>query len=338
MLKKASILGTLTALTLTAATARAEEVLRIGDSFPVGHYISENLTKFFMEEATRLSDGEISFEYFPAQQMGKAKDMLSLTQSGVLDIGYIAPAYVSDKMPLGSVGELPEAITTACEGVTAYWEIAKPGGVLDEAEIAPQGMRLLAIWVLPPYQAYTAKRELTGLDSFKGMKIRASGSAMELTARKLGAVPVQMPAPEVREGVSRGTLDGLFFGASSLLPYEIAPYLAQGSKGVNFATFVVTYMISQSRWDGLSPEVQAALTEAGETATFRGCKISDELDATDKASIAEGGVTYVDFPPEEKAKIEAILAEVGAEWAEEMEAQGKPGKKVLEAFRAALPK
>lgn len=40
--------------------------------------------------------------------MGKAKDLLSLTQSGVLDIGYVGPSYVSDKLPLFSVGELPE--------------------------------------------------------------------------------------------------------------------------------------------------------------------------------------------------------------------------------------
>ncbi|MFG6637801.1 hypothetical protein ACGYJ8_17885 [Sulfitobacter sp. 1A12126] len=50
------------------------------------------------------------------------------------------------------------------------------------------------------------------------------------------------------------------------------------------------------------------------------------------------GAVPVQMPaPEEKATIEAVLAEVGAEWAENMKQQGKPGKKVLEAFRDALP-
>ncbi|MDF1855088.1 TRAP transporter substrate-binding protein DctP [Pseudooceanicola sp.] len=326
------------ALTTAASTAMAQESLRIGDSFPVGHYISENLTKFWMEEVTRMSDGGITFEYFPAQQMGKVKDLLSLTQTGVLDIGYVAPAYVADKMPLSAVGELPEGFSTSCEGTKAYWEIAKPGNILDQAEIAQAGMRLLMVMVLPPYQIYTGDRAIEGLASFEGMKLRATGGAMEITARKLGAVPVQMPAPEVREAISRGTLDAVLFPASSLLPYEIVPHLKEATKGMNFASFVVTYMISQKKWDALSPENQKILSEAGEAATMHGCEIADQLNTTDKKTIADGGVKFVDFSAEDTTKINALLAKVGSEWADGLEAQGKPARKILDAFRNALPK
>jgi hypothetical protein len=39
--------------------------------------------------------------------LGKAKDLLALTQAGVIDIAYVAPGFVSDKMPLSVVAELP---------------------------------------------------------------------------------------------------------------------------------------------------------------------------------------------------------------------------------------
>jgi hypothetical protein len=45
--------------------------------------------------------------HYPAQQLGKATDMLKLTQTGVADIGYVAPAYASDKMPVSEVAILP---------------------------------------------------------------------------------------------------------------------------------------------------------------------------------------------------------------------------------------
>lgn len=62
------------------------------------------------------------------------------------------------------------------------------------------------------------------------------------------------------------------------------------------------------------------------------------LGQRDEADGAQLGAVPVQMPaPQEKATIEAVLAEVGAEWAENMKQQGKPGKKVLEAFRDALP-
>ncbi|MFV0473262.1 MAG: hypothetical protein ACK5MQ_03510, partial [Pikeienuella sp.] len=120
---------------LLVAAPAAADTLRVADSFPVGHYIAENLLRPFMAEVTETTGTE--FEYFPAQQLGKAKDLLSLTQTGVADIGYVGASYVSDKLPLSSVGELPEAFTTSCQGSMAFWEIAKPGGALDQAEYAP---------------------------------------------------------------------------------------------------------------------------------------------------------------------------------------------------------
>src|SRR5690606_28964226 len=168
---------TLLALTAAWAMPASAETLRIGDSFPVGHYISENMTKVWMEEVKKASNGEVDFEYFPAEQLGKAKDLLSLTQSGVMDIGYVGASYVSDKLPLSSVGEMPEAFTTSCQGTKAFWQIAKPGGALDQAEFAPNGVRVLMVMVLPPYQVFTSNREISGLDSLKGLKIRSTGGA-----------------------------------------------------------------------------------------------------------------------------------------------------------------
>ncbi|MGI6856746.1 TRAP transporter substrate-binding protein DctP [Mesorhizobium sp. 1B3] len=319
-----------------AAFPAAAETFRIGDSFPVGHYIAENMTKFWMEEVKSRSGGKIEFAYFPAEQMGKAKDLLSLTQSGVLDIGYVGPSYVSDKLPLSSVGELPEAFTTSCQGTKAFWEIAKPGGALDQAEFAPNGVRVLLVMVLPPYQIFTSNREISGLDSFKGLKLRTTGGAKEIATDMIGAVPVQMAAPEARDALSRGTLDGLLFPHSSILPYDVVPYLKYATQDLNFGSFVVTYVISQQRWDQLDAETQKVLTEAGEAATMHGCEVADRLDGVDKKTIADGGVSFVSLPDADKAKLEEMLGTLSDRWADELEQRGKPGKAILNAFRGAL--
>lgn len=328
-----------TALAAGAFQAAAQEVkLRVGDSFPVGHYIPEKITKNWMNLVTEATAGKVSFEYFPAEQMGKAKDLLALTQDGVLDIGYVGASYVSDKLPLSSVGELPEAFKTSCQGTLAFWDIARPGGALDKAEFAPAGVRVLMALVLPPYQVFSSTREITGLDSLKGLKLRTTGGGKDLATVRVGAIPVQIPAPESREALSRGTIDGLLFPHSSITPYGVTPHLKYATQDLNFGSFVVTYVISQQGWDALSPEVQAAMSEAGDKATRQGCEIVEKLDIQDKQKIASEGVTFVSLPEADVAKIGELMSTVSGEWAADLDKRGKAGTEILEAFRAALAK
>ncbi|MEX2519535.1 MAG: TRAP transporter substrate-binding protein DctP [Paracoccaceae bacterium] len=320
---------------LLIATPAAADTLRVADSFPVGHYIAENLLRPFMTEVTEATGTD--FEYFPAQQLGKAKDMLNLTLTGVADIGYVVPSYVSDKLPLSSVGELPEAFSTSCEGSLAFYEIGRPGGPLDKAELAPNGVRLLSVLIPAPYQLFSAQ-EITGLESIEGMKIRSTGGAKEIAINKLGGVPVQMAAPEAREALSRGTVDAIVFPNPSILPYDLTPHLKSATEGANFGSAVLTYMISEKKWNELPADVQAAMDEASMIATRTGCEAADRLSAEDAKTIAGEGVDYVTLPEADGKKLESLMSEVSAEWAAEQDGYGRSGTGTLNAFREALAK
>jgi len=243
---------------------------------------------------------------------------------------------VSDKLPLSSVGEMPDAFTTSCQGTKAFWQIAKPGGALDQAEFAPNGVRVLMVMVLPPYQVFTSNREISGLDSLKGLKIRSTGGAKELASQLVGAVPIQIAAPDTRDALSRGTLDALLFPHSSILPYEVLPFLKYATQDVNFGSFVVTYVISQNKWDQLDEATQKILAEAGEAATLHGCEVADRMDGEDKQKIADSGVKFVTFSEADQEKLQEVLGTVSQRWAEDLDKRGKPGTEILEAFRNAL--
>lgn len=312
--------------------------LRVADSFPVGHYIPENMTKPFMAEVEARSGGRVTFQHFPAEQLGKARDLMDLTLSGVADIGYVAPAFVSDRLPLSVVAELPEAFSTSCEGTLAYWELTKPGGLLDRLEFEPNGVRALFVLVLSPYQIYMtpAGNALTGLDSFRGQKIRTTGGAKEIAVRKLDAVPVQIPTPEVREAASRGTIDGFLFPHSSIPPYDLQRHSTAATVGENFGSFVVTYMISRARWDALPEDVRSVIEAVGDEVVRAGCAATDAMEADDIAAIEKAGVRMVRFSPEDSARAKALMATVSTEWAAALDQRGRKGTEVLEAFQQAL--
>lgn len=332
-----SIMAAVLLAAVPGAPAWAQQMkLRVADSFPAGHYIPEVATKPWMAEVTRLTNGAVQFEHFPAEQLGKAKDLLSLTVSGVADIGYVAPSYISDKLPLSAVAELPGQFTTACAGTEAYWKLAREGGVLAKREFAPNGVRVLFAFVLPPYQVYLAKARLENVKSLEGLKIRPTSGAVELM-RRLHAVPVQIPAPEVYEALSRGTIDGVLFPISSIFAYNLQGLLKYSSSGESFGSFVVTYAISERKWKGLPPNVQKAMTEAGEATVRRACKYVDDNEAKDNDRFRQAGATFVTFPAADKKRLADLMKDGGDVWAESLDKRGKPGSEVLKAFRAALP-
>ncbi len=333
-----SMLASSLALTLLAGAVSAQTVtLRVADSFPVGHFIPKGATLPFIDEITRRTNGQVKFEYFPAQQLGKAADLLNLTQSGVADIGYVGVSYVSDKMPLSAVAQLPGSFTTACEGSLSYWELAR-GDTMTRHEFSANKVRLLFAVVLEPYQFYSRDREIRSIADVKGLKLRSTGGAMDIFARKIGAVPVRMAAPDVRESLSRGTLDGLIFPNESVLSYDLQKLVRFGTKGGNFGSFVGTYVIGESGWKKIPKDVQQMMLEVGDKVTRSLCRDIDASVDAAQGKLEQAGVRYHSLTVADRKPFEELSEEVAREWADGLDKRGKPGTQVLNEFKAALQK
>lgn len=162
------VLGVLMASTVLARAADPIK-LRVADSFPKGHFLVKLVLEPWMEGVTKRTNGGVTFEHYPAQQLGKAADMLKLTQTGVTDIGYVAPGYTSDKMPVSEVAMLPGAFAHSCQGTLAYWKLAK-SGIIAEQDYAGNNIRLLLTVSLPQYRIFTVKQPVKDVADVAGLK------------------------------------------------------------------------------------------------------------------------------------------------------------------------
>lgn len=328
--------ATACAAALTAPLALAETRLRVADSFPTSHFISVEGARVFMEAATRISGGDLQFDYFPTQQLGSASDMLAITVSGVTDIAYVVPAYASDLMPLSSAMELPGMLTSSCQGTGAYWSLIAADGMLNELEFAPNGVVPLWGFALPAYQISTTAQPLGSLAQLDGQKIRAAGGAFELALRTLGAVPVRMAAPEIRESLVRNTIDGTVGPAVSLAPYDLMPVLRHMTQGASFGGFVGTYSINADVFADLTQSQRDALIQAGQETMAHFCAFADSNEAAAAAAFVEAGGTLWPYDAAMNAELAERLAPVADDWAVRLEGRNLPARDVLAAVRAAI--
>ncbi|WP_288904297.1 TRAP transporter substrate-binding protein DctP [uncultured Sneathiella sp.] len=334
------ILGTgfLGCLVSSAAFAADKVVLKVADIFPTTHYILLEGTQKWMNKAVELSGGRIEFQYFPAQQLGKAKDIMSLTKSGVADVGAIIPAYVPEKLPLSAAGELPGMFNTACSGSNALAELTAPGGILYEQEFKPQGFHVLFTNMLAPYTVVTSEKELNTYKDLAGLKLYASGDAKHETLTKLGATPIRLSGPEIFEAVQRGTLDGAMLAYIGLPPYSLDELMKYGLTGVNFGSTTVTYGMTAEKWDSLDSEIQTALTDAAAYASDALCSYSDRMNSKALEDLKNGGARIHVIGADEAVALNKELEPVIENWTKVLEERGKPAKKVIEQYRDAVSK
>jgi TRAP-type C4-dicarboxylate transport system substrate-binding protein len=332
--------GLIAAVALSAGVAAAQDAkvtLRLADSLPNGHVIHEVVTKPFIEAIARRTNNGVEIKHFPAEQLGKAGDLLMLTQSGVVDIGYVVPSYTSDKMPLTAVGELPGVYADACRGTAAFWALTRPGQILAEKDFAPNGIRPLVTFMLPTYQiVLSTKRPVERLADLDGLKIRSAGGAFDLMLRAMKAVPIRMSPPEIYQSMSRGTLDGALLPYMSAVDYDIVGLLKSGTLAVPLSSVLLTYSISETRWKSLPPAVRTALAEEGERITKESCAKFARTEQDSIAKASAKGVHLVRFSGEDSQALAATFEKVKQDWAAGLDRRRKPGTEVLHAWEAAI--
>ena len=308
--------------------------LKVADSFPAGHWMPTRGTQPWMKRVEELTGGQVKFEYYPSEQLGKLSDMLNLLKSGVTDIAYLAPSSLGGDLPLNGVGFLPGAFITSAEGSAAYAQLLAEGPVLEEYR--KHGVRPLFGILLPSYEIVSVEDPVGQLSDLKGLKIRTSGSTQDLVITALGGVPVSIPTPEVYTALQRGTVDAAVFPYASVKDYKVDEVIKHATFGAGVTSFAVVYAISDASWNKLSAEAQQALQQAADEVIPEVIRSLDEDTQRLADEFEAQGIQVYRLSDEEKARWQEAMAPVWDRWVEDMEAKGLPGRQVREAFEKAL--
>lgn len=328
-------LAVLCAAPMLAASAYAQQItLKIADHYPVASPTAAATARHFMAEVTRQTGGRVKFEYYPSEQLGKSKDMLTLTLTGVTDIGFAAPAYVSDRMPLGAVAELPGTFSDACDGTRAFLKLAREG-ILADREYKPNQIRLLIGILLPPYQILT-RPTMTGLASIQGLKLRTGGGLQDFSTKAIGAVPVRIAGADVYESMARGTIDGLVFPLSSIEQFKLQEHVRFSTSGMNFGSFAATYVISERKWNSLPADIRTLMDKIGLETSLYACRKVDDDQGPSAERLKAAGVRFVELSAADKEKVNEALRPVGQQWAKQLDDRRQPGTAVLNAYLEEL--
>ncbi|MEI8323862.1 MAG: TRAP transporter substrate-binding protein [Betaproteobacteria bacterium] len=328
----------LATLALTAATANAQEVvLKVHHFLAPGATSQKLLLGPWCDKVNKESNNRIKCQIYPAMQLGGTPPQLfDQAKDGVADIIWTVPTYQAGRFQKSEVFELPFMTKTAKGGSRAFWEYVQKNS-LDEFK----GVHLILAHVHDGAQLHFASKQVKTLEDLKGLKIRAPTRIGSRMLAALGATPIQMPAPQVTESISKGVVDG------ASLPWEVVPSLkvqevtkfstetAPGQRKMSNTIFVVA--MNEAKYNSLPADLKKVIdANSGVEASAWAGEVWDSTIEPGRKPALERGNTIYALSSAEYARWEKATEAVAQEWIKDSDAKGADGKKLLEAARALL--
>lgn len=321
-----SLAAGLPVLAAPAASWAADINLTYAFFAPAGTFPGKQMAHW-AEEMSKRTGGKVAVKTFPAGTLLGAREMYDGVTKGVADIGLGSPSYDPGRFPLTSGVSLPVGFTNATVASRTLWELTK--------EFQPkeyENFKVIAMFTTEPgfIQSRTAVRNAADL---KGMKLRAAGTGVPVL-KALGAAPIGMPMPEVPQAVQTGVINGNMTSREVLQDFKLAETLKFVT---DYPTVVVTFaaVMDRKRWEKLPADVKKVIDDLGpEMAVWTGrYHDNDNVGGALKWAAKEHKLQIVSLAPDERARWDAKLKPMEADWVKEMSAKGLPAERYLKRLR-----
>ncbi len=318
-------------LALASASALAQPAtLKLASFEPPQAPITGSVLTPWAKEVSADSGGTLKIDIFPGGTLGRNPlQQLKLVQDGVADITWTVPGYTPGRFDDTQVAELPFIVNDATSGSLAMTRLHQQGLLRGFDDI-----KLLLIGTVPANNIHS-RDPVKSLADLKGKKIRAGSSQIAKLVEALGAVPVQLGAPQVAESLARGVIDASLNEWNFVATFKVDE-VVRHHVAVPMGTVAVMVPMMKAKYDALPPQAKAALDKhSGEALAKRFGAVVDKTNEATRERVAKSGKNTVVVPPQaEQAAWRQAVQPVTDGW----RTAAPQNEKIYQAFVAALKK
>lgn len=286
-------MATLACCVLAAACSGASSpapetvTLSFGHPFPSDHALQLQEFEQWAQDVHSATGGAVTVEIHPDETLSPAAETYQNVAAGGQDIGWGIQGYSPGLFPVTDVIEMPFVFTSAVEATKVLWELHNGFPALRDEY---SDVKVLGLWATSPADLWLAQGSATTLDDLEGLAIRATGPVQAKWIKELGAAPVSMAAPDLREGLQSNEIDGLLTVKAAIPRYGLTDLLESGTECGCYvaASFLV---MNIDRWNSLSEDQRAAIDEvSGLELSHAAATFYDNADAAAAPGNVEAGI------------------------------------------------
>ena len=261
--------------------------------------------------------------------LSKNTENLDGISIGAFEMAQFCAGYHADKNRVITVLELPflgvenlEQERAVSKAVYAHPAAAK--------EMEQWNAKLLMTSPMPQYNLVGTGEPRTTLESFAGMRVRATGGLGE-AFEAVGAVPTSVTSGEAYQAMESGVVDTVAFAQHAHLSFGTINQADWWTENLNPGTVNCPVVVNIDAYEALSDAEREALDSSVEESLDHYLANYAELLKRWDAVLEEKGVEKVTIAPEVLEQFrEAAAAPARDAWIKDMEAQGIPGQELYD--------
>ncbi len=213
------------------------------------------------QSITTLSGGRLQVKVFAAGQLVGALESFDAVSSGLADMYHSSEiTWHSKSAAFSYFCNVPFGLTAAEINAWVYFG---GGQALWDELSAGFGLKPFLCGNTGPQMGGWFTKELTGIESFKGLRYRMPGPGGDVLGR-LGAVVVNLPGGEIIPALRSGAIDAsefagpwvdMWFGLHKVAKYYYYP-------GFHEPGAAISLVVNKKLWDGLSSSERSIIETA----------------------------------------------------------------------------
>lgn len=315
-------------------SANADMTLRFNRWIPATHFTQSDWLDVWGADVGKVTQGRVKVE-FTATTLVPPPRQFQLVADGGADLAWHTHGYSPGVYPVSEIGTLP-FLGDSTEAISvAYWRTQHK--FLEKAD-EHKGVVILGMNVTPPGHIYNNKRQIKSMEDFKGLKIRSATSMVAETLKRFGATPILAPVNQIRDGLSKGVMDGTTFTDDAIFTFHIEQFVKYATRfpgGIYNQTFVT--IINPGKWQAISAaDREAILKISGQRMGQRLGEIWDANMVKAVDDLKKGGVDVYTLEGAFLAQVKAAAASFEKEWIEAANKKGVDGEAALKYFKSEI--
>lgn len=298
-----SLLGAAAAVAMTASFAAAEDWR--GWNIHVEDYPNTVAMDLFAELLAEKTGGEITLQMFHGGTLGSQPDAVEQVRLGGLQIGNFNLGPIGPIVPAANVVSLPFIF----KDVDHMFRVLEgEGGAAIAAGMAEQGLIPLAWYDAGARSFYNGTRPILTPADVEGLKVRVMNNDLFTgMIDAMGGNASPMAFAEVYQALSTGVVDGAennWPSYESTGHYEVAGFYSLSQHLI----IPECICINTDTFNALSPEMQAAVTEAAQESSALQRELWAAREAASREAVEAAGVIVNEV--EDKAPFQDAMAPV----------------------------
>ncbi len=299
---KKSLVGAV-ALTVIGTAAFAENWR--GWNIHVDGYPNTIAMDKFAELLSEKTGGEVTLQMFHGGTLGSQPDAVEQVRAGALEVGNFNLGPIGPIVAEANVVSLPFVFKDVPH---MFRVLDSEGGAAIAAGMAAKGLMPLAWYDAGARSFYNGEKAINTPADVTGMKVRVMNNDLFTgMIAELGGNPSPMAFAEVYQALKTGVVDGAennWPSYESTGHFEVAGYYSLSQHLI----IPECICVNTAAFEGLSADMQAAVTEAAQESALLQRELWAEREAASRVAVEKAGVVVNEVA--DKAPFQAAMAPV----------------------------